>query len=208
MKVELKSVLEALVYFIAAFSIATIITTNISFFFLQSFAVHGVTWREIMNDYYSLLVYLQCPLINHLAFHYLPISGNALNHFSMVRQLLMINEGGCLISWGAIISINKHKKKRSQLVMLISLIDYLCVGLLIICGLVAIDFKRTFISFHYLLFSDSNWIFNPQTDPIIMGMPPTFFLKLFGIWLVITIIILNWLKFYNKRKLFSGKFRP
>ena len=91
--------------------------------------------------------------------------------------------------------------------MLVSLIDYLCLGLLIISGLTAIDFERTFISFHYLLFSDNKWIFNPQTDPIIMGMPPTFFLKLFSIWLAITIAILGYLRFYNRQKLFSGKFR-
>lgn len=91
--------------------------------------------------------------------------------------------------------------------MLVSLIDYLCLGLLIISGLTAIDFERTFILFHYLLFSDNKWIFNSQTDPIIMGMPPTFFLKLFGIWLIITIAILGYLRFYNRQKLFSGKFR-
>lgn len=91
--------------------------------------------------------------------------------------------------------------------MLVSLIDYLCLGLLIISGLTAIDFERTFILFHHLLFSDNKWIFNPETDPIIIGMPPIFFLKLFGIWLAITITLLSCLRFYNRQKLFSGKFR-
>ncbi len=32
-----------------------------------------------------------------------------------------------------------------------------------------------------------------------MGMPPIFFLKLFGIWLVVTVAILSWLRFYNRQ---------
>lgn len=206
MKIEIKSILEVLVYFVAAASIAVIITTNVSIIFLHPFAVDGISWGEIMSDYRRLLIYLQSPIANQLTFRYLPISSNASEHFSMVRCFLIINEGVCLTSWGIVISKIKHEKKRSQLIMLVSLIDYLCLGLLIISGLTAIDFERTFILFHYLLFSDNKWIFNSQTDPIIMGMPPTFFLKLFGIWLIITIAILGYLRFYNRQKLFSGKF--
>lgn len=207
MKIGLKSILEVLVYFFAAASIAVIITTNISINLLCPFAVNGLNWGEIMSDYRRLIIYLQSPIVNQLTFHYLPISNNAIEHFSMVRYFLIINEGVCFVSWGLVISKIKQEKKRSQLITLVSLIDYLCLGLLIFSGLAAIDFERTFISFHYLLFSDNKWIFNPQTDPIIMGMPPIFFLKLFGIWLVVTVAILSWLRFYNRQKLFSGKFR-
>lgn len=207
MKIGLKSILEVLVYFFAAASIAVIITTNISINLLCPFAVNGLNWGEIMSDYRRLIIYLQSPIVNQLTFHYLPISNNAIEHFSMVRYFLIVNEGVCFVSWGLVISKIKQEKKRSQLITLVSLIDYLCLGLLIFSGLAAIDFERTFISFHYLLFSDNKWIFNPQTDPIIMGMPPIFFLKLFGIWLVVTVAILSWLRFYNRQKLFSGKFR-
>ncbi len=207
MKIGLKSILEVLVYFFAAASIAVIITTNISINLLCPFAVNGLNWGEIMSDYRRLIIYLQSPIVNQLTFHYLPISNNAIEHFSMVRYFLIVNEGVCFVSWGLVISKIKQEKKRSQLITLVSLIDYLCFGLLIFSGLAAIDFERTFISFHYLLFSDNKWIFNPQTDPIIMGMPPIFFLKLFGIWLVVTVAILSWLRFYNRQKLFSGKFR-
>lgn len=207
MKIGLKSILEVLVYFFAAASIAVIITTNISINLLCPFAVNGLNWGEIMSDYRRLIIYLQSPIVNQLTFRYLPISNNAIEHFSMVRYFLIVNEGVCFVSWGLVISKIKQEKKRSQLITLVSLIDYLCLGLLIFSGLAAIDFERTFISFHYLLFSDNKWIFNPQTDPIIMGMPPIFFLKLFGIWLVVTVAILSWLRFYNRQKLFSGKFR-
>lgn len=207
MKIGLKSILEVLVYFFAAASIAVIITTNISINLLCPFAVNGLNWGEIMSDYRRLIIYLQSPIANQLTFHYLPISNNAIEHLSMVRYFLIVNEGVCFVSWGLVISKIKQEKKRSQLITLVSLIDYLYLGLLIFSGLAAIDFGRTFISFHYLLFSDNKWIFNPQTDPIIMGMPPIFFLKLFGIWLVVTVAILSWLRFYNRQKLFSGKFR-
>lgn len=207
MKIGFKSLLEVLVYFLAAASIAVIITTNISISLLHPFAVNGITWGEIISDYRRLLTYLQFPIVNQLTFCYLPISSNAIEHFSMVRCFLIVNEGLCLASWGIVISEIKHEKKRSQLVMLVSLIDYLCLGLLIISGLTAIDFERKFILFHHLLFSDNKWIFNPETDPIIIGMPPIFFLKLFGIWLAITIVLLRCLRFYNRQKLFSGKFR-
>lgn len=207
MRIMLKSILELLICFIAAASLALIITTNLSVTLVHPFTVHGVTWGESIDDYYRLLTYFQWPPITHLDFNYLPISQSALNHFFVVRQFLLINEAVCLVSWIAVVISNIHVKKRNQLVALISLIDYLCIGLFIVSGLIAIDFDRAFISFHYLIFNDKSWLFNPQTDPIILGMPSSFFLKLFSIWLIITIVVLGCLRFYNRRKLFSGQFR-
>lgn len=205
MKMTIKSTLLILGYFLAATSIAIIVTTNVSIFLLYPFE-KGIAWENVITDYQRLLVYLQVPGFYHLTFRYLPISNNASAHFRVIRHLLIANEVLCVTSWGTIIINNRHEKKRNQLLVLISLIDYLCFTLLVMVGLVSIDFDRVFIAFHRLMFSDSNWIFNPSTDPIINAMPPNFFLKLFFIWFVVSVLVLISLRMYNKRKLLRGKF--
>nr|WP_233445923.1 TIGR01906 family membrane protein [Limosilactobacillus fastidiosus] len=192
-------------YFLAATSIAIIVATNVSIFLLYPFE-RGIDWENVIINYHRLLIYLQVPGIYHLAFQHLPISNSAIAHFRMIRHLLIANEVLCVTSWGTIIINDRYEKKRNQLYLLISLIDYLCFTLLVMVGLVVIDFNRAFIAFHRLMFRDSNWIFNPSTDPIINAMPPNFFLKLFCIWFAISILILIGFRVTNKRRLLRGEF--
>ena len=69
------------------------------------------------------------------------------------------------------------------------------------------NFNAFFIKFHYLFFSNMDWLFDPRTTPIILLMPEKFFTVLFGLWLGFTLIILlliwGWIKlmlsiFFNK----------
>lgn len=40
----------------------------------------------------------------------------------------------------------------------------------------AINFDRAFVLFHQLFFNNSDWLFNPYTDPIIKVLPAEFFM--------------------------------
>ncbi|MCI1975397.1 MAG: TIGR01906 family membrane protein [Limosilactobacillus sp.] len=208
MRVFMKSACEVLIYLLAAFSIAVIITTNISIFLLHSFKYGSVTQAEILSDYRHLLMYLQYPFVSQLKLQYLPISNSATMHFQMVRRLLIANEILCPVCWGMIIINSRNIKKRSQLLWLISLINYVCIFLLMFIGLTLVNFESSFVNFHYLLFgSNRDWIFNPKVDPIILAMPPSFFLELFCICFGTVILILILIRYYNRRNLFRGKFR-
>lgn len=207
MKATIKNLLLLLCYLIAAISLAIIITTNLSVFFVHSFDYPGITRHTLLADYRGLLAYLQVPFDSHLSFTNLPMSSNAARHFHEVHQLLIINEVVCIVSWISIVINNRYEKKRSQLMELISLIDYLCM-LLVISGLLGtVNFSSSFINFHRFLFSDRTWIFNPVSDPIILAMPTSFFLELLVVGEGITILILVAFRQYNYHKLLSGKFR-
>jgi integral membrane protein (TIGR01906 family) len=66
------------------------------------------------------------------------------------------------------------------------------VGLpLVIGALAALAFNRAFVIFHSIFFpGKDNWLFNPHTDPIILAMPETFFLRC-GILIVGSIILIS-----------------
>lgn len=53
-----------------------------------------------------------------------------------------------------------------------------CAGgvILVVAGLAALDFDRAFVVFHAIFFpGKDNWLFDPNTDQIIMVMPEEFF---------------------------------
>lgn len=122
MKDTIKSLLEVIVYFFGAVSLAIIISLNLSVLLIHFNGV-GVTSSQLMGDYLRLIYYLQSPWENQLSFHFLAISKSALEHFSSVRHLILSNELVSLFSWGIIAFIQKKEKKRNQLLMLISLIN-------------------------------------------------------------------------------------
>ena len=206
MKDTIKSLLEVIVYFFGAVSLAIIISINLSVLLIHFNGV-GVTSSQLMGDYLRLIYYLQSPWVNQLSFHFLAISKSALEHFSSVRHLILSNELVSLFSWGIIAFIQKKEKKRNQLLMLISLINYVSVALLIFVSLLAVNFNSAFIKFHQLIFRQNNWVFNPKTDPIILAMPSDFFLKLFCLCLLFSLIILYLLRKHNVKQLISGQFR-
>lgn len=59
---------------------------------------------------------------------------------------------------------------------------------LTVLAAMAVDFDRTFVIFHELLFSNSDWIFNPITDPIIIILPSEFFMHC-GIFIALVIVL-------------------
>ena len=85
----------------------------------------------------------------------------------------------------------------------------LAVVFLTVGGLAALDFDRAFVLFHTLFFpGKSNWIFDWQTDPIILLLPEVFFrncailiLVLLVFWCAILIAADLWLCHPRRRKL-------
>ncbi|PFN28721.1 TIGR01906 family membrane protein, partial [Bacillus cereus] len=41
---------------------------------------------------------------------------------------------------------------------------------------IAINFEKSFVLFHKLLFSNDYWVFDPEKDPIILMLPEEFFM--------------------------------
>lgn len=206
MKTGLKVAGNLFLYLVCAVSAAIILVTLISVLFIHWTPSFGISQKELISDYTKLIKYLLLAPDNHLSFAYLVMSNNGLRHFADVRHLMLINEGAFILSWGNLLLTQRKLKKRNQLLSLISLLDYLCLLIIILGVLAFVNFNTAFIGFHHLLFAENNWVFNSQTDPIIIAMPVNFFLRLFVIGLIIIILTLQSLKFRLKRLLMSGKF--
>jgi integral membrane protein (TIGR01906 family) len=52
----------------------------------------------------------------------------------------------------------------------------------VIIAMMRINFEQVFIFFHELLFRNRDWIFDPNSDPVINMLPDTFFLECFGLF--------------------------
>ena len=59
---------------------------------------------------------------------------------------------------------------------------------LILALISIIDFDRLFVVFHKIAFDNDDWLFNPETDPVIRILPEEFFMRCL-ITILLTIII-------------------
>lgn len=205
-----RAILLTLLSLVVAISIALFIVVNISPFFI-TIPKHllGLSASELIADYGNVIKYIQLPTQRVLELRYLPIAPSAVHHFEDVRHLILLNEAVMVGSLPLLVFGLKKQKRQNQLWRLILPFQMLFI-LLLFSGFMGItNFDVLFIKFHYLFFSNMDWLFDPRTTPIILLMPEKFFTVLFGLWLGFTLIILlliwGWIKlmlsiFFNKTR--------
>lgn len=205
-----RAILLTLLSLVVAISIALFIVVNISPFFI-TIPKHllGLSASELIADYGSVIKYIQLPTQRVLELRYLPIAPSAVHHFEDVRHLILLNEAVMVGSLPLLVFGLKKQKRQNQLWRLILPFQMLFI-LLLFSGFMGItNFDVLFIKFHYLFFSNMDWLFDPRTTPIILLMPENFFTVLFGLWLgfilIILLLIWGWIKlmlsiFFNKTR--------
>ncbi|MRI04250.1 TIGR01906 family membrane protein [Lactobacillus reuteri] len=205
-----RAILLTLLSLVVAISIALFIVVNISPFFI-TIPKHllGLSASELIADYGSVIKYIQLPTQRVLELRYLPIASSAVHHFEDVRHLILLNEAVMVVSLPLLVFGLKKQKRQNQLWRLILPFQMLFI-LLLFSGFMGItNFDVLFIKFHYLFFSNMDWLFDPRTTPIILLMPENFFTVLFGLWLgfilIILLLIWGWIKlmlsiFFNKTR--------
>ncbi|KRL03990.1 TIGR01906 family membrane protein [Liquorilactobacillus oeni] len=150
----------------------------------------GMSNAKLMNEYRTLLHFLNYPWISelHLAF---PMSYNGLQHFYDVKNLFLVNYLVLLITAPLScfrLSTIWKKKQQWRLIAPFQNFILIIVGVVI---LMFLNFNAFFVSFHELLFRNSDWIFDPQLDPIINVLPDTFFLSCFGLFFLLLLSFLT-----------------
>lgn len=157
----------------------------------------SVTLKQI---YQTLLAYLNYPWISKLTLD-ISISYDAMRHFEDVKRLFLINYSLLFITtvptWYYLINLIKQKKVwilRQKIVLCLYVLSVILVCLVL-------DFERFFVFFHKLLFTEKNWIFDPQIDPIILVLPSDFFLACFVLFIVLFVGILLFFLYLGKKQL-------
>ena len=128
----------------------------------------------------------------------LPSSEFGIIHFEEVREIIQnviklfyICIVVCL--FGTILSV---KKKNIDILKITSI--SLIVIPIVVSIPILVDFERSFVVFHELLFSNDYWIFDPALDPVIMMLPEQFFLHE-GLMILILVLFTSILLYLSYR---------
>lgn len=135
---------------------------------------------KVMHNYNELLVYLVWPFKRKLQMDNFPTSTNAAEHFAECKRLFMFAIFVFLICL-LIGFLARHRKKNGTLILdktWALLFQILPVAVL---PFAVTNFNSFFIAFHHLLFNNSDWLFNPDTDPIIDVLTEGFFAACFAV---------------------------
>lgn len=175
----------ALALLVLSFSIAVPILFR-PFYYIQIHTLHlpeRTGWSEevIRQAYDEVLDY--CVLGKPFGTGQLAWSESGYSHFADVRGLFLADFWvlGVSAALCAVLLAVRLRKKRSFSPLLGRGPGFwagACAGglILIVAGLAALDFDRAFVVFHALFFpGKDNWLFDPNTDQIILVMPEEFF---------------------------------
>lgn len=151
-------------------------------------AESGLNAVVIKENYNALIDYCSPFYRGDLVFPSLRASESGLSHFAECKDIFnMIYLAGaiCLVLTVVIFIIKRRNDEFKYLrtSAIITLVLPVLVG-----AFAAINFDALFLLFHKLVFNNDDWLFDPETDPIIDLLPEEFFLQC-AIIIVATMII-------------------
>lgn len=145
----------------------------------------GLSYDQLMDNYYVLLQYLHFPWIQELNLPDFSSSDNGLLHFYEVKLLFYINYGVLLLTLISSFFYLKFLKQANRFWILIKPFFIACLVPPVLLMFLAFSFDQMFITFHQIFFNNDAWLFNPATDPIINALPQDFFMYCFILFFVL-----------------------
>lgn len=162
----------------------------------------GLPQAEIRRAYDEMMDY--CTGGDTFSTGVLPHSPQGASHFTDVRSLFLLDlrllaasVGACLV----LFVLTRLIRRRCAPILGRGPGFWAGLGLggsfALVGGLAALDFERAFVIFHQLFFpGKTNWLFDPNTDPIIFILPQEFFrncaLLILGLLLGGCIVMILW----------------
>ena len=135
-----------------------------------------MTKDEIKRNYDVLITYLSPFYDGALHLPTLDMSTNGRIHFVDVKNILVKIQYVmyATIMIAVIGGIYLLKKKNEKFLLHVSIVTIIFPIALVLP--IAINFEKSFLLFHKLLFSNDYWVFDPEKDPIILMLPEEFFM--------------------------------
>lgn len=142
----------------------------------------GLNLNKLMSNYFQLMNYLLLPFQSKLSMSNFKTSVTGAHHFYEVKNLFQIALAVFIVIlifkiWarlqGNVFVMEKHT---ALIVMIIPVV---------VLPFAFINFDTFFATFHQILFNNSDWLFDPTTDPIINVLPEDFFATMFAIFLLL-----------------------
>lgn len=135
-----------------------------------------MTKDEIKRNYNVLITYLSPFYDGALQFPTLDMSTNGRIHFVDVKNILVKIQYVmyATITIAVIGGVYLLKRKNEKFLLHGSILTIIFPIALMLP--IAINFEKSFVLFHKLLFSNDYWMFDIETDPIILTLPEEFFM--------------------------------
>lgn len=140
---------------------------------------YGFTSGQLFGNYRQLMAYLNFPWVQPLRMRDFPTSVAGAQHFGDVKQLFLLAWLLLLLSLPGLVVFFRSEQWRRQVESLYYPAWVVALLPVVVGGLAALDFDQFFVTFHHLFFNNNNWLFDPQTDPVIMVLPEAFFAHCF-----------------------------
>ncbi|HDR7786269.1 TIGR01906 family membrane protein [Bacillus cereus] len=181
----LDRLITIIVSYSIAFSIFALATTAVVYGkwlyyfeidFLNIPDLAAMTKDDIKRNYDVLITYLSPFYDGALHLPTLDMSTNGRVHFVDVKNILVKIQ---YVMYATIIiaivgGMYLLKKKNEKFLLHGSILTIIFPIALMLP--IAINFEKSFVIFHKLLFSNDYWVFDPEKDPIILMLPEEFFM--------------------------------
>ncbi|UUC43052.1 TIGR01906 family membrane protein [Clostridioides difficile] len=174
--------------------------------YLNISELSGLSKDDIKLNYDYLIDYNLNKNVSEFNLPTLKSSPQGKIHFEEVRNIFQnINKLAKLLLIVSLVGIILSVKNKNIKILKTTSITLIMMPLLLTVPIL-LDFEKSFIIFHKLLFRNDYWIFNPNLDPVINILPEEFFFHS-GMMILILILLSSILLFvmYKLCKYFKIK---
>ncbi|WP_310605385.1 TIGR01906 family membrane protein [Anaerosporobacter sp.] len=214
MQSKLTNILIGILFTLFFISISVIVVlntrsiyyNNITNFELEKYS--SLDRETIIENYDALIDYCSPFYQGKLEFPSLPASESGISHFEETKVIFVSFYYIAAITGVLLLCIILYKKRRRNTSYLRTSAITIIVLPAIVGIATALNFEKTFILFHKLVFRNDDWMFDPATDPIIDLLPEEFFMYC-AIGIILLVILGSLLLFlidYLIRKKHSSEF--
>ena len=138
----------------------------------------GMDRNEILDNYNALIDYNSIFFKGPLEFPTLPMSEQGRIHFEEVKSIFVFFQIVLIVSaaLAALCCVLLFRKRRFRFLALGGILA-LVIPAVTVCVMAAVGWDRFFAIFHEFFFNNDFWVFDAQSDPVILILPDAFFLN-------------------------------
>lgn len=163
--------------------------------YLNISELSGLSKDDIKLNYDYLIDYNLNKNVSEFKLPTLKSSPQGKIHFEEVRNIFQnINKLAKLLLVVSLVGIILSVKNKNIKILKTTSITLIIMPLLLTVPIL-LNFEKSFIIFHKLLFRNDYWIFNPDLDPVINILPEEFFFFHSGMMILILILLVSILLF-------------
>lgn len=139
----------------------------------------GMKYSTIMKNYAQMMDYLINPFNWHWHLSDFGSSAAGRLHFLDCKKLFLLNFGVWILSGALVAKFHKIRARYNRVFFWIGIVG------IVLAILMMLNFDEFFVIFHEVLFRNSDWLFDPNKDPVINILPEEFFTQCFILFFVL-----------------------